>query len=71
MFLCVVAPATGLVSLFTPFSSLIVPVAVLSVLALSFFEVVLVLRLWKDTRRFETRMRTLALSGGPVPDGGN
>lgn len=69
MFLCVVAPVTVLVSLFTPLNSLIVPVAVLSVLALSFFEVVLVLRLWKETRRFETRMRVLALSGTSVSDG--
>jgi len=69
MFLCVVAPATVLVSLFTPLNSLIIPVAVLSVLALSFFEVVLVLRLWKDTRRFEGRMRNLAVSGGAASGG--
>lgn len=71
MFLCVVAPATALMSLFTPLNSLIIPVAVLSVLALSFFEVVLVLRLWQDTRLFESRMRALAVSGGPVPGGGS
>jgi phosphatidylglycerophosphate synthase len=63
MFLCVVAPVTALVSLFTPLNSLIIPVAVFSVLALAFFEVVLVLRLWKDTSRFEVRRRELLASG--------
>lgn len=66
MFLCVVAPVTALVSLFTPLNSLIIPVAVFSVLALAFFEVVLVLRLWKDTNRFEARRRQL-LASGAVP----
>ncbi|QUX28346.1 CDP-alcohol phosphatidyltransferase family protein [Nocardiopsis akebiae] len=66
MFLCVVAPVTALVSLFTPLNSLIIPVAVFSVLALAFFEVVLVLRLWKDTSRFEARRRRL-LASGAVP----
>ncbi|WP_159943141.1 MULTISPECIES: CDP-alcohol phosphatidyltransferase family protein [unclassified Nocardiopsis] len=63
MFLCVVAPATALVALVTPLDSLIIPVAVFSVLALAFFECVLVLRLWKDTRRFEARRR------GPLKSG--
>ncbi|PDP84825.1 CDP-alcohol phosphatidyltransferase [Glycomyces fuscus] len=66
MFLCVVAPLTALVSLFTPLTSLIIPVAVFSVLALAFFELVLVLRLWKDTSRFEVRRREL-LASGAVP----
>ncbi|WP_047872093.1 CDP-alcohol phosphatidyltransferase family protein [Nocardiopsis sp. RV163] len=66
MFLCVVAPVTALVSLFTPLNSLIIPVAVFSVLALAFFEVILVLRLWKDTNRFEARRRRL-LASGAVP----
>jgi hypothetical protein len=66
MFLCVVAPVTALVSLFTPLNSLIIPVAVFSVLALAFFEVILVLRLWKDTNRFEARRRQL-LASGAVP----
>ncbi|NKY98469.1 CDP-alcohol phosphatidyltransferase family protein [Nocardiopsis alborubida] len=66
MFLCVVAPVTALVSLFTPLNSLIIPVAVFSVLALAFFELVLVLRLWKDTSRFEVRRRQL-LASGAVP----
>ncbi|WP_306365946.1 CDP-alcohol phosphatidyltransferase family protein [Nocardiopsis sp. CC223A] len=68
MFLCVVAPVTVLVSLFTPLNSLIIPVAVFSVLALGFFEVVLVARLWKDTRRFEVRRREL-IAAGAVPEG--
>ncbi|MEU0488846.1 CDP-alcohol phosphatidyltransferase family protein [Nocardiopsis sp. NPDC006139] len=66
MFLCVVAPVTVLVSLFTPLNSLIIPIAVFSVLALGFFEVVLVARLWKDTRRFEVRRREL-IAAGAVP----
>ena len=60
MFLCVVAPVTVLVAFFTPFNSLIIPVAIFSVLALAFFEMVLVLRLWKESRRFEVRRRELA-----------
>ena len=60
MFLCVVAPATVLVAFFTPLNSLIIPVAVFSCLALAFFEVVLVLRLWTESRRFEVRRRELA-----------
>ncbi|MGW9555163.1 CDP-alcohol phosphatidyltransferase family protein [Nocardiopsis sp. NPDC055551] len=60
MFLCVVAPITVIVAFFTPLNSLIIPVAVFSVLALALFEVVLVLRLWKETRRFEVRRRELA-----------
>ncbi|MBR8743625.1 CDP-alcohol phosphatidyltransferase family protein [Nocardiopsis sp. MG754419] len=60
MFLCVVAPITVVVAFFTPLNSLIIPVAVFSVLALAFFEVVLVLRLWKESRRFEVRRRELA-----------
>ncbi|WP_150237869.1 CDP-alcohol phosphatidyltransferase family protein [Nocardiopsis quinghaiensis] len=63
MFLCVVAPVTVLVAFFTPLGSLIIPVAVFSVLALAFFETVLVLRLWKETRRFEKRRRELLASG--------
>ncbi|WP_017570708.1 CDP-alcohol phosphatidyltransferase family protein [Nocardiopsis halotolerans] len=66
MFLCVVAPMTALFALFTPLNGLIIPVAVFSVLALSFFEVALVLRLWKETRRFEVRRRDL-LASGAVP----
>ncbi|WP_304453653.1 CDP-alcohol phosphatidyltransferase family protein [Nocardiopsis sp. YSL2] len=62
MFVCVVAPVTVLVSFFTPLNSLIIPVAVLSCLALAFFEVVLVLRLWRETRRFEARRRETASS---------
>ncbi|RKS10623.1 CDP-alcohol phosphatidyltransferase-like enzyme [Nocardiopsis sp. Huas11] len=57
MFVCVVAPVTVLVSFFTPLNSLIIPVAVLSCLALAFFEVVLVVRLWQESRRFEARRR--------------
>ncbi|MGW5879333.1 CDP-alcohol phosphatidyltransferase family protein [Nocardiopsis terrae] len=68
MFLCVLAPATVLVSFFTPLNSLVIPVAVFSVLALAFFEVVLVLRLWKETRRFEARRRELAAA--PAAAGG-
>ncbi|MFL1380942.1 CDP-alcohol phosphatidyltransferase family protein [Nocardiopsis protaetiae] len=68
MFLCVVAPVTVLVSLFTPLNDLIIPIAVFSVLALGFFEVVLVARLWKDTRRFEERRREL-IAAGAVPQG--
>ncbi|WP_017606961.1 CDP-alcohol phosphatidyltransferase family protein [Nocardiopsis alkaliphila] len=60
MFLCVVAPVTVLVAFFTPLDSLIIPVAIFSVLALAFFETVLVMRLWKETRRFEVRRRELA-----------
>ncbi|OOC52666.1 MULTISPECIES: CDP-alcohol phosphatidyltransferase family protein [Nocardiopsis] len=70
MFLCVVAPVTVLVAFVTPLNSLIIPVAVFSVLALAFFECVLVLRLWKETRRFEKRRRELLASGavpGAVP----
>ncbi|MDT0327742.1 CDP-alcohol phosphatidyltransferase family protein [Nocardiopsis lambiniae] len=63
MFLCVVAPITILLSLFTPVHSLILPIAVFSILALGFFEVVLVYRLWKDTRRFEERRRELIAAG--------
>lgn len=69
MFLCVLAPATVLVSFFTPLNSLVIPVAVFSVLALAFFEVVLVLRLWKETRRFEVRRRELA-AAAPAAAGG-
>lgn len=64
MFLCVVAPLTALISLLTPLNSLIIPVALFSVLALAFFECVLVLRLWKGTRGFEARRRALLASGG-------
>ncbi|MFD6100646.1 CDP-alcohol phosphatidyltransferase family protein [Nocardiopsis flavescens] len=74
MFLCVVAPVTVLVSLFTPLNSLIIPIAVFSVLALGFFEVVLVGRLWKDTRRFEVRRRELIAAGAVAqgaPAGGS
>ncbi|MBE2999996.1 CDP-alcohol phosphatidyltransferase family protein [Nocardiopsis sp. HNM0947] len=71
MFLCVVAPVTVLVALFTPLNSLIIPVAVFSILALSFFEVVLVGRLYKDTRRFEARMAQLAASGGTSAGNGS
>ncbi|MCY9787886.1 CDP-alcohol phosphatidyltransferase family protein [Nocardiopsis sp. EMB25] len=60
MFLCVVAPVTALISLVSPVESLILPVAVFSCAALGFFEAVLVARLWKETRRFETRSRELA-----------
>lgn len=60
MFLCVVAPLTVLVSFVSGWNSLLIPVAIFSVLALAFFEVVLVLRLWKETRRFEVRRRELA-----------
>ncbi|MET9781151.1 CDP-alcohol phosphatidyltransferase family protein [Nocardiopsis alba] len=60
MFLCVVAPLTVLIAFVSPLDSLIIPVAVFSVLALAFFEMVLVLRLWKETRRFETRRREAA-----------
>ncbi|MBB6120423.1 CDP-alcohol phosphatidyltransferase family protein [Nocardiopsis algeriensis] len=66
MFLCVVAPVTVLVSLFTPLDGLILPVAAFSVLALLFFEVVLVLRLWREARRFESRRRYL-LDAGMTP----
>lgn len=66
MFLCVVAPVTVLVALVTPLDSLIIPTAVFSVLALAFFEVVLVARLWKETRRFEVRRRELLASGAVV-----
>ncbi|GAB2497684.1 CDP-alcohol phosphatidyltransferase family protein [Nocardiopsis aegyptia] len=68
MFVCVVAPVTALVSLFTPLNSLIIPIAVLSCLALAFFEVVLVLRLWRETRRFEARRREMT-STVPVAAG--
>ncbi|CAL9433829.1 hypothetical protein SUDANB121_02122 [Nocardiopsis dassonvillei] len=74
MFLCVVAPITVLVSLFTPLNDLILPIAVFSVLALAFFEVVLVARLWKDTRRFEVRRRELIAAGAAsqgAPVGGS
>jgi phosphatidylglycerophosphate synthase len=60
MFLCVVAPATVLVAFFTPLNSLIIPLAVFSVLALAFFEFVLVARLYKESQRFEVRRRELA-----------
>ncbi|KOX14584.1 CDP-alcohol phosphatidyltransferase family protein [Nocardiopsis sp. NRRL B-16309] len=68
MFVCVVAPVTVLVSFLTPLDNLIIPVAVLSCLALAFFEVVLVLRLWRETRRFEARRRQMA-SSVPVAAG--
>ena len=74
MFLCVVAPVTVLVALFTPLNSLIIPVAVLSVAALTFFEVVLVMRLYMETRRYERRMASLASSassGGSAPENGS
>ena len=60
MFLCVVAPLTVLVGFVSGLNNLIVPVGIFSVLALAFFEAVLVLRLWKETRRFEVRRRELA-----------
>ncbi|MFE9245620.1 CDP-alcohol phosphatidyltransferase family protein [Nocardiopsis sp. NPDC006938] len=69
MFLCVLAPATVLVAFVTPLNSLIIPVAVFSCLALGFFEVVLVARLWKESRRFEARRRELA-AAAPVTGGG-
>jgi phosphatidylglycerophosphate synthase len=68
MFVCVVAPVTVLVSFFTPLDSLIIPVAVLSCLALAFFEVVLVARLWQESRRFEAR-RGQAPADGPAAAG--
>ncbi len=59
MFVCVLAPLTAVVSLFTPWPSLIVPVAVFASVALMLFETVLVVKLWLDTRAFEARMREL------------
>ncbi|GLU50359.1 CDP-alcohol phosphatidyltransferase family protein [Nocardiopsis ansamitocini] len=58
MFVCVVAPLTAVVSLFTPLDSLIVAVVVLSCAALLVFEAALVARLWAETRRFEKKIRT-------------
>src|SRR5699024_4329961 len=69
MFLCVVAPVSVLVSLVSGWDSLIVPVGLFSVVALAFFEAVLVLRLWKETRRFEVRRRGLAAASGSSGDG--
>lgn len=69
MFLCVVAPITVLVSFVSGLNSLIVPVGIFSVLALAFFETVLVLRLWKETRRFEVRRRELAALTAASEDG--
>ncbi|OLT26727.1 CDP-alcohol phosphatidyltransferase [Nocardiopsis sp. CNR-923] len=68
MFLCVVAPVTVLVAFVTPLDSLILPVAVLSCAALVFFEIVLVARLWKETRRFERLSHEMAASV-PVSNG--
>ena len=71
MFLCVVAPVTVLVAFFTPLNSLIIPVAVFSVLALAFFEVVLVGRLYKESQRFEVRRRELAAATPAVTGSGS
>lgn len=65
MFLCVVAPLTVLVSLVSGLPSLIVPVAVLSCAALLLFEVVLVYRLWKNTKHYERRLRELSAAHSP------
>lgn len=59
MFVCIVAPLTALISLFTPWPHLIVPVSVFAGAALMFFEAVLVVKLWLDTRVFETGIRRL------------
>ncbi|MEY9215404.1 CDP-alcohol phosphatidyltransferase family protein [Thermobifida halotolerans] len=59
MFVCVVAPLTAVVSLFTPWNSLIVPVAVFSSAALMLFETILVYKLWLATRSFNEEMRIL------------
>ncbi|WP_028646846.1 CDP-alcohol phosphatidyltransferase family protein [Nocardiopsis sp. CNT312] len=58
MFLCIVAPASALVSLATPLDSLILPIAVLSCAALGFFEAVLVGRLWGESRRVQALLRS-------------
>ncbi|KUP95729.1 CDP-alcohol phosphatidyltransferase family protein [Thermobifida cellulosilytica] len=63
MFVCVVAPLTAVVSLFTPWPSLIVPVAVFASAALLLFEAVLVVKLWLDTRSFEAEKRRLTATG--------
>ena len=58
-----------LVSLVSGWDSLIVPVGLFSVVALAFFEAVLVLRLWKETRRFEVRRREPAAASEGSGDG--
>ncbi|TDQ47998.1 CDP-alcohol phosphatidyltransferase family protein [Actinorugispora endophytica] len=60
MFVCVVAPLTAVVSLFTPWDNLVVPVVVFSVFALLLFEAVLVYKLWLATRSFAREMARLA-----------
>ncbi|RCV49765.1 CDP-alcohol phosphatidyltransferase family protein [Marinitenerispora sediminis] len=59
MFVCVVAPLTAVVSLFTPWPSLVVPVLVLSCAALLLFEVVIVYKLWLATRDFSRELDRL------------
>ncbi|MFC7327614.1 CDP-alcohol phosphatidyltransferase family protein [Marinactinospora rubrisoli] len=59
MFVCVVAPLTAVVALFTPWPSLVVPVLVLSCAALLFFEVVIVYKLWLATRDFTRELDRL------------
>jgi hypothetical protein len=51
MFICVVAPATAVLSLVAPVPSLIVPVVVFAAVALAAFEAVIVARLWRSARR--------------------
>ncbi|AAZ56472.1 hypothetical protein JCM3263A_31440 [Thermobifida fusca] len=59
MFVCIVAPLTALVSLFTPWPHFIIPVSVFAGAALMLFEAVLVVKLWLDTRVFEAGIRQL------------
>jgi hypothetical protein len=51
MFVCVVAPATAVVSLVAPVPSLIVPVVIFAAVALAAFEAIIVARLWRSARR--------------------
>ncbi len=59
MFVCVVAPLTAVVALFTALPSLIVAVTVFSCAGLAAFEVVIVYKLWLATRDFERELSRL------------
>lgn len=64
MFVCVLAPLTAVVTLFSPLPSLIVAVTVLSCAALAAFELVIIYKLWLATRDFTKELRRIEAARG-------
>lgn len=59
MFVCVLAPLTAVVAVFSTLPSLIVPVTIASCAALLAFELVIIYKLWLATRDFGKELRRL------------